>query len=344
MVSSVLAVPRNPGWTSIHSLRVQPFSVTNEEPQEVDEEVQEDINTKIAFAERRFLKYLWDREYNRAIRSLEPTLEELFQNDKAQAAWHAHWIGYAYFLSGNQVAAERYFNRSGNAYRMLGRMSTSQNPTPSIPILINGETQADRIATVLSERGDFNYGSFSEMDRRIASLFSDKGSSNQYEEALFWLGRYLGFAASRPDQDSGIGRGPDVFWASPEVDILIESKEDKRDTSQYSKRDVGQSHNHKVWYSEEYPESLKVHKLLIVGPFVPANAAASPGDVMHIWLPTEIAELAARIRNLLYDTYQETESATFAANLGRKLEEAGLTYQGIFESLPTRLIPRSVTE
>ena len=246
LINSVLAMPRNDGWTAIHKTQILPFSVTHTSEHE-EQNQGEMLQNEVAFAERNFIKHLWERNYNRAVRALEPTLEGLFQNDKAQAAWHAHWIGYAYFLSGNHSSAERFFNRSANAYRALGRVDR-QKYTASIPVLITGETQADRIAKVLSERGDFNYGSFSEMDGRLIALFSEKSSSNQYEEALYWLGRYLGFEACRPDQISGIGRGPDVFWTSPEVDILLESKEDKRDTSQYTKKDVGQSHNHKVLF------------------------------------------------------------------------------------------------
>lgn len=339
LLSTVLSVPRNEGWTALHKARVQPFSVTSEIDYETEEE-QDSFQTKTAFAERQFLKHLWDREYSRAARSLENTLEELFQNDKAQASWHAHWIGYAYQLSGNYSAAERYFNRSGGAYRVLGRLSQPQIPTPSLPVHTIGESQPERIAKVLSERGDFNHGSFSEMDGRLSALFSEKSSSNQFEEALFWLGRYLGFESSRPDQISGIGRGPDVFWASPEVDILLESKEEKGDNSQYSKKDIGQSHNHKVWYSEEFPESKRFNKLMIVGPDVPANPAASPGDIMNIWLPNEIVDLASQARAVLYDSYITSESATYVAVLRRNLVESNLTYQAIFENLPNRPIKR----
>lgn len=338
LISTVLSVPRNEGWTSLHKTRVQPFSVTSDNE---GERVEEDVfQIEVAFAERKFLKHLWDREYSKAARSLERTLEELFQLDKAQAAWHSHWIGYAYHLSGNYSAAERYFNRSGGAYRILGRINQSQQPTPSLPVINIGESQAERIAKVLSERGDFNYGSFSEMDGRISSLFSEKSSSNQYEEALYWLGRYLGFEASRPDQMSGIGRGPDVFWASTEYDILLESKEDKGDTSQYSKKDVGQSHNHKAWYSEEFPDSTRDNKLMIIGPEVPANPAASPGDVMHIWIPNEIEILARKARAVLYDSYITSDSATYVSILKRNLEESNLTYLDIFRNLPNRLIKR----
>lgn len=338
LVESVLAVPRNEGWTHIHKTQILPFSVSHGDSH--DEEEVESLENTIAFAERKFIKHLWERNYAKAVRSLEPTLNELFQNDKAQAAWHSHWIGYAYYLSGNPSGAERYFVRAASTFRSLGRIEKNFEYTPALPTLSSMETQADRIAKVLSDRGDFNYGSFSEMDGRLSALFSEKSSSNQYEEALYWLGRYLGFVSSRPDQVSGIGRGPDVFWSSAEADILLESKEDKRDTSQYSKKDVGQSHNHKFWYSEEFPESERPYKLMIIGPEVPANAAASPGDNMDIWTPREVMELGTRIKTLLLDSYQESESATFTATLSKRLEEASLTTNGIFDLLPNRPIKR----
>ncbi|WP_044339367.1 helicase C-terminal domain-containing protein [Rossellomorea aquimaris] len=338
LVSTVINSNRNKGWTNLHKTRVQQFSVTSQVESKV--EVEETHQTKVARAERLFLKNLWNRNYARAARSLEETLEELYVNDKAQAAWHAHWIGYAYQLSENYSAAERYFNRSGGTYRALGRLNLEPAPTPSLPVIATGDSQPERIAKVLSERGDFNYGSFSEMDGRLAPIFSLKSSSNQYETALYWLGRYLGFESSRPDQLSNIGRGPDVFWASPEFDILLESKEDKVDTSQYSKKDVGQSHNHNIWYEEEFPKSHRFRKLMIVGPIVAANPAASPGNEMHIWTPEEIIELAKRTKAILYDSYTTSESATFVLTLRRKLEESNLSFQGIFESLPDRPIKR----
>ncbi|MDR5608910.1 hypothetical protein [Paenibacillus larvae] len=83
----------------------------------------------------------------------------------------------------------------------------------------SGDTQGGRISIVLSERGNFNYGSFDEMNSRFSPLFAEK--STQFEEALFWLGRYLGFDSSRPDKNTKGERVQTSFWASPEVDILM---------------------------------------------------------------------------------------------------------------------------
>lgn len=341
LVSTVVDKNRNEKWTNLHNKRVQKYSITS--PNIVEQQDNEEsYQSQIALEERRFLENLWNRDYAKAAKALEKNLENLFQNDKAQAAWHSHWIGYVYYLSGNYSASDRYFNRSANTYRVLGKKEATPISIPSLPILPDKESQSKRIAKILSERGDFNHGSFSEMDDRISALKSGKSSSNQYEEALYWLGCYLGFESSRPDQLSGIGRGPDVFWNSPNFDILLESKENKVDSSQYSKRDVGQSHNHNVWYTEEFPDSKCYRKLMIIGPIVPANPAASPGKEMHIWTPADIEKLASRTRGVLYDSYITSESATFTSVLQNNLEESNLTYQTIFKALPERPIKREI--
>ncbi|MFB5678094.1 helicase C-terminal domain-containing protein [Paenibacillus terreus] len=339
LIMSVVAVPRDLGWTSVHTARIQPHSVVNEKSFETNTTDEQDYSIKVAFAERKFLEHLWDREYPQAARALEEHLDTLFNQDKALASWHAHWLGYVHLLGGNTSAAERYFNRASSAFRVLGKINPDSVTTYAPPVIF-GDSQGERIASVLSERGDFNYGSFSEMQDRLSPLFSEKSTTNQYEEALSWLGKYLGFASNRPDSETG-GRGPDIFWTSPEVDILIESKEEKKDTSFYSKRDVGQALNHSEWYKEEFPESSRQYKLLIVGPIIPSHPTASPGQQMHIWTPQEISALAHRISTLLFDAYSKSDNATYSATLNKLLEEAGLTYTKLYEALPDRPIQRS---
>lgn len=338
LVASVVVTPRDPGWTSVHMARIQPHSVTNESNSEISLSETDELNIQIALSERKFMKHFWERDYAQAIRSLEQHLEKTFQSDKALAAWHAHWLGYAYLLSGNPAAAERYFNRASRAYRVLGRINTDVVATYAPPIIF-GDSQGERIASILSSRGDFNYGSFSEMQVRLSPLFNERVTTNQYEEALSWLGKYLGFATNRPDSETG-GRGPDIFWTSPEVDIMIESKEEKHNNSYYSKRDVGQALNHSVWYNEEFPESNRHSKLMIVGPIIPAHSTASPGEHMHIWLPTEISALAQQISTLLYDAYKASDNASYATTVNKFLLESRLSYAQIFAALPNRPIQR----
>ncbi|AQT86971.1 hypothetical protein B1222_23315 (plasmid) [Paenibacillus larvae subsp. pulvifaciens] len=320
----------------LHTHKIQPYSVTSGKTEETEISPDEEFNTKVALAERKFLEKFWKRQYPQAIGYLEEYQDSVYKQDKALASWHSHWIGYAYLLSGTKAAAERNFDRASKAKQALGCFNVRSDIAYVRPVT-SGDTQGGRISIVLSERGNFNYGSFDEMNSRFSPLFAEK--STQFEEALFWLGRYLGFDSSRPDKNTK-GRGPDVFWASPEVDILIECKDGKQETSFYSKKEVGQALNHNEWYSEEFPQSERHKKLMIVGPILPAHSTASPGEHIHIWTPSEISQLANRVSTLLYNAYTESNSATYASTLNKMLDEAGLTYMKLFKSLPDRPIKR----
>lgn len=332
---------RESGWINLHHEEVKDASITAEEDSVGSDKVENEAVT-IAIAERKFILHLWERDYLRAARSLEPTLDSLFISDKGLGAWHAHWIGFCYMKVGNKTVADRYFNRAAKSFRSLGVLPVEGEVIVNSILIPDEETQVGRILKVLGERGEINYGSFSQMDGRLAPLLSaEKVSSNTYEEALKWLGLYLGFQSNRPDSESGIGRGPDVFWLSSEAAIMIESKEEKGGKAPYSKKEVGQSFNHLNWINEEYPDANFIWKLAIVGPNVEAAPAASPSEDMHIWLPDEVLALVARIRNLLLNTWKGSTPATLYADLERNLSEAELTHTDILNSLPERPIRKS---
>lgn len=332
---------RDPGWTTLHQEEVKDVSVTADLGiDEKDEQTSE--NNKIALAERVFIHRLWERDYLKAARALEPTLDRLYGIDKGLAAWHSHWIGFCYLKVGDKGTAELYFNRASKSFKALGLLPTGVREERTSIIIPDQESQVGRIIKVLSERGEINYGTFSQMDARLSGILnSNKVSSNVYEEALRWLGQYLGFQSNRPDSESGIGRGPDVFWLSPESAVMIESKEEKGGKTPYSKKEVGQSFNHIGWINEEYPDSHFNWKLMIVGPDVKAAPAASPSEEMNIWLPEEVLSLVAKVRNLLLDTWKGSTPATFYGDLEKNIAEANLTHTDILNSLPVRPISKS---
>lgn len=332
---------RNPGWSELHQEEVKDASVTSEkEAHETSEEIEKVI--KIPLAERQFIKNLWNRDYVKAARKLEQNLDEIFKNDKGLATWHSHWIGFCYLKAGDGVTAEKYLNRASKSFRAIGVLPEVGERPVATTLIPDDETQSARILSVLSERGEINYGSFSQMDERLSALsHAQSVSSNVYEEALKWLGQYLGFQSTRPDQESGIGRGPDNFWLSSEVAIMIESKSDKGGVAPYTKKEVGQSHNHLEWIKEDYPDLNVNWKFMIAGPDVESAPAASPSNEMKIWLPEEIYSLSVRIRNLIRDTWKESTPATLCGDLERNIHEAELTHIDIFNTLPDRAIRKS---
>ncbi|MEG6520855.1 DEAD/DEAH box helicase family protein [Desulfotomaculum sp. 1211_IL3151] len=337
-IHSVLS--RDKGWIDLHQDEVKNFSNNFTA---VDDSNKEIDMVSVALEERKFIEKLWNRDYLKAANALEENLAKLFITDKGLAAWHCHWIGYCYLKIGNTKTAEIYFNRAAKSFKSLGVIPKEIHNVVSSVLIPDQESPVGRIIKLLTERGEINYGAFSQMDERLAPLFvAEKVSSNLYEDTLKWLGCYLGFQSNRPDKDSGIGRGPDNFWLSDKIAIMIESKEDKTGKTPYSKKEVGQSLVHLNWIKEEYPDNPEIEwKLMIAGPDIEAAPAASTSEELNIWLPDEILSLASRVRNLLRDTWRESTPATFAKDLEKNLTEAKLTDKDIFNSLPNRPMRKS---
>ncbi|HEU4964586.1 MAG TPA: DEAD/DEAH box helicase family protein [Bacilli bacterium] len=340
-----MVLNRDPDWTDLHQDEVKGVISASEDDDNVTDREDPDykFQLEVANAERSFTKNFWNRDYQKAARALEPTLDKLFQTDKGLAVWHAHWIGFCYLKLNDETVSKQYYNRAAKCYKAIGLIPNEKVLIEGSVLVPDNESQVGRIIQVLTERGPINYGTFSRMEQRLQPLFSyEKVSSNQYEEALRWLGCYLGFQSSRPDHDSGIGRGPDVFWLSSEVAIMTESKEQKGGINPYTKKEIGQSYHHLTWFEEEYPNSSRHVKLLIAGPDVEADKAASPSKDMHVWLPVEeICPLASKIKKLLYDAWQDSTLATLAPDIERKVVEACLTHMDIFNELPDRPIRKN---
>jgi hypothetical protein len=69
------------------------------------------------------------------------------------------------------------------------------------------------------------------------------GTTRQTEESLRCLGQYLGFEATRPDNEHSTG--PDVLWLFPDNSAFcVDAKTDKAATSVYRKEEVGQLADH----------------------------------------------------------------------------------------------------
>jgi len=125
-------------------------------------------------------------------------------------------------------------------------------------------------------------------------LLDAAASSTAKEEAVRVYGELLGFSASRPDNDLGIG--PDVIWFDPDDKdgVAFELKTQKNDPAEYNKQEVGQAHNHLQWLKDEATESVW-EGLLIVGPKGICKDEASPSEAIFL---VETGSLAAKMREL----------------------------------------------
>lgn len=120
-------------------------------------------------------------------------------------------------------------------------------------------------------------------------------SSNEKEEAVRLFGELLGFSASRPDNE--IGLGPDVIWKDESTNrsIAFELKTQKNNPAEYNKSEVGQAHNHIQWLKDNEAE-FPAGGLLIVGPPGICKSEASPSDEIFL---VETEALVNRMRALV---------------------------------------------
>lgn len=85
-----------------------------------------------------------------------------------------------------------------------------------------------------------------------------------FERALDEVGKLLGFACQRPDNE--IRKGPDNLWGGvSDMYISFECKSEvSADRDAITKAESGQMNNHCAWFKEEYGEDTKAAHIMII--------------------------------------------------------------------------------
>jgi DEAD/DEAH box helicase/Helicase C-terminal domain len=89
----------------------------------------------------------------------------------------------------------------------------------------------------------------------------DPDAVPRFEQAMLDLGLHLGFAAQRPERDSG--RGPDVLWSLGEKSYLVIECKSGSEAGAVSKSDMAQLSQSTAWFEESYDSSCEATPVLI---------------------------------------------------------------------------------
>jgi replicative superfamily II helicase len=100
-----------------------------------------------------------------------------------------------------------------------------------------------------------NFETYEELDIRIVEITSDLSfgiDADKFENALFHLGKALGFGSERPDRDWKMG--PDNLWHTGNKSyILFECKNEvKENRAEIMKKETGQMNNSCAWFRANY--------------------------------------------------------------------------------------------
>ncbi len=296
LVSQVLA--RDAGWLKFYRETVDGLEVSSDALQRVKE--RETQLASSAEAECKFMTRLWQGDVAGARKELLDVLDDTAMADAKLAGWYSVWLASTYEAEGDHETAIAHYKKA------RARLSYWLN----VPHKSEFEQESDnddsqtilqRQLLAVNHNGPQALGDLvAKLKIQSRELGDFTVSSNRHEEALRLYGELLGFSASRPDNEEGLG--PDVIWKDDEMKELIafELKTQKDNPAEYTKSEIGQCHNHIQWIKENEAD-FTFNGLLLVGPPGLCRPEASPSDNIFLveteFLVDRLRELAVKIED-----------------------------------------------
>lgn len=278
-----------------------------------------------AVAERHFLRYLIEKNYEQAISSAREYAEKPKVEVRTKG-WILFLAAKAALDWGKESLSTELHKKAFAANKNL------MPPKTSVPYetVINVGSQAKNIVSLIQEYG-IRWGCVTEFSETISWLTS-AATSNQFEESMKRLAKYLGFVGQRPEHDFRIG--PDVLWLiEHDYAFILECKNRKEIKNSLTKEEHGQLLTAEAWFATEYPE--REAKRMVVHP---NSHSTEPAVAEHTFALTfvKLNELIATIKELLSELCgSEVGKDELEKRCASILVKKNLTYTGIASTFLT---------
>lgn len=128
----------------------------------------------------------------------------------------------------------------------------------------------------------------------LDDLVLDPARTDEFEEALQSLGVLLGFAAQRPERDTG--SGPDVLWAVGGLKYLVIECKSGSTSDSIWRRDLAQLAHSMDWFREKYDATCSPVPVL-VHPVRTVEKKASASSATRIMTDSTLTSLREAVRN-----------------------------------------------
>ena len=247
-------VKRDAGWLKYYQDSISGLDITSEQKSQAAES--DSLLTEAALAEAEFAAQMWDGNASGARDALASVVDKVVVADRRLAGWYNIQIGHTFELQGDiESAAKQYTQARGRIYSVLALpypATSSSVTTAAKPINWLHARLMEIFASDVRHQND----QIAKIERTIGPLFDPKASASQHEEAMRSLGDFLGFTATRPEQDEDNACTLDVLWRNEgrKQAILIELKTKKKPDGIVGVDDVGQSFNHIEWVTKSFPD------------------------------------------------------------------------------------------
>ena len=280
---------------------------------------------ELALSEAEFGLRMWQRDFNRAIRALQGTLNTAYELSPSTGAWHSLWLGWAFSLSGDDESARTQYTRAHAAQRNIP-------PFPREWLNQSGRDipdQVQAVAELLTDTPDSSVKFPVRMQLDLA-LLDGSGTVRETEEAVRALGQYLGLRASRPDNDHGTG--PDVLWETEDgVAVCMELKTEKTNDSQYRKTELGQLLDHVQWVRDNTPAEEVLP--IFIGPHLSASDRSNPPPEMTVVELPELNTLGERLSSAVTDICSSALPLEIRIAVAETFAERDLMFPNLLNSI-----------
>jgi hypothetical protein len=286
---------REERWTEYYQSFLESMDIDQGDVQK-SKEVSDRLS-RAATHEARAASALWDSRYEDARKEYADCIEIMQAADEGMVGFYMLMVGNVLGIEGDIDSARKHFHLAGMKLPrgiILPRLQMTINSFKSAQMNAFQQALCD---TFVNDLIDANRRSKS-LTTLLEKLVIPGAGASEYDEALKQLGATLGFRATRPDQEAG--EGPDVLWEERKsrCAIAFETKVEKTPSSSYSKKEIGQCHNHLQWIKDNKKE-LRLLGLAIIGDCVKVDATASPSENMMFVSKDNVKRVATRVRDLL---------------------------------------------
>lgn len=238
---------RDNGWKAFYQQKMTEKMSTSIAPDR-------EILFPILRREASFEECLRKDDIEGAIRQLNHLCSEVTSEE--DKGWYQQLLAKYMFLLSEKDYSQMQYNAHYNNPRLLLSDKTKYRKLGNL-----NDKRLDNIKYQISR-----FDTFLDLKLYIDDLVSALNfgvDSNAFEEAIFNMGKMLGYESQRPDQE--INKGPDNLWRSDDgTFFLIECKNEVELTrDSISKSEAGQMSNHVNWFKEQYSGAQKVYKIWV---------------------------------------------------------------------------------
>lgn len=236
----------------------------------IEEDNTESMVYERLLKERQAEQFFNEREYDRAISTMQKLIDELVVDD-TEKGWYLQQLArYTYPIS---TAKSIVIQKS--AFKKNSQLLKPSSGIDYTKISYIHQNRLNNIRVYMRR-----FSNYSELSLAVDAILENLSfgiEAAKFESALKDIGELLGYISQRPDKE--IRKGPDNLWCGlNNYYLLFECKSEVSENRQeITKHEAGQMNNHCAWFEDQYGRDTKVDRFMII----PTKNLSYEGDFTH---------------------------------------------------------------